>query len=203
MSLCRRCSLRQLPSTVTHAYGRACRPFSTTLIRRDDSGDELQRVKQRAWYLDPSPSPVSSSQTGPSRPRQPRFTTFDPESTRSETDPDAQTITPLPANAKTSPILVQLHEHLTRQSDSVDPSSVRFLHPPSSKILRDRSELGEGSLMGESGGTGWQWVIVCQVRGRGRGVVNRAEKEVRKWVSLSSLACDCSSAELSTGSRKS
>jgi hypothetical protein len=139
--------------------------------------DELEKAKARAWYLDPKPLPEAST----SKPRQPRFTTFDPESTRS--DAEVQHIEPLPSNA-TSPILVQLHDHLTKQSDSVDAGSVRFLHTPSSKFLAASPEgQGEGvALLGESGGTNWEWVVTCQVKGRGRGVLNRAEKEIRKWV---------------------
>jgi len=84
--------------------------------------------------------------------------------------------------------LVQLHDHLTKQSDSVDAGSVRFLHTPSSSFLAASPEgQGEGvALLGESGGTNWEWVVTCQVKGRGRGVLNRAEKEIRKWV------CPCS-----------
>ena len=140
--------------------------------------DELEKAKARAWYLDPKPRQHEAST---SKPRQPRFTTFDPESTRS--DAEVQHIEPLPSNA-TSPILVQLHDHLTKQSDSVDAGSVRFLHTPSSRFLAASPEgQGEGvALLGESGGTNWEWVVTCQVKGRGRGVLNRAEKEIRKWV---------------------
>lgn len=157
---------------------------STKYNDRDTHNEELERAKARAWYLDPAPTsgPTSTPQAGPSipTPRKPTFTTFDPDSTRS--DLQNQEISPLPPNAS-SPLLHQLHDHLTRSSDSVDHASVRFLHTPSSSLLKMQEGV-EGSLLGESGGTSWEWVVTCQVRGRGRGVLNRAEKEIRKWVSL-------------------
>jgi hypothetical protein len=85
------------------------------------------------------------------------------------------------------------------------------LHPASSQLLSEQtdkmaSEEGSGyeALLGESGGTGWEWVVVCQVRGRGRGVINRAEKEIRKWVSptfqaLTTLTCSHPSLVRSNG----
>lgn len=178
MSLCRSC-LKNLssPSARDIARRSVYRAFSSTLVGRND---ELEKAKARAWYLDPKPSQPQSAASS-STPRQPRFTTFDPSSTRS--DIDVQQIEPLPSNA-TSPILVQLHDHLTKQSDSVDAGSVRFLHTPSSRFLA-ASPGGDGegvALLGESGGTNWEWVVTCQVKGRGRGVLNRAEKEIRKWV---------------------
>lgn len=181
MSLCRHCI-----GTIKHGAPRpsirAVRSLATTSRLQSDTADELRKAKERAWYLEPAPLPnrAEGSRTPAARQSQPRFTTFDPESTRSDISP--QSIVPLPDNA-TDPLLVKLHEHLTTQSDSVDPSTVRFLHPSSSRILQDHGGI-EGSLLGESGGTSWQWVVVCQVRGRGRGVVNRAEKEIRKWVSV-------------------
>lgn len=192
MSLCNRCLrsvalLAPRSSRTTLLHPAHTRYFTQTAINRnEDQADELKRVKERAWYLDPSP-PTPSTSTSSSRPAdRPRFTTFDPESTRSDTAPDRLIITPLPLQATSSPLLVQLHEHLTMQSDSVDPTTVRFLHPDSSKILQDQAE----SLLGETGGTGWTWVVVAQVRGRGRGVVNRAEKEIRKWVSSPSSSSE-------------
>jgi hypothetical protein len=182
MSLCRSCLNRLTSSSSSSATVRrsspiAARAIHNTYPRRDT--DELAKAKARAWYLDHSP-PTPTPQAGPSSKPTPRFTTFDPESTRSAVD--AITIQPLPANA-TSPILVQLHEHLTSQSDSVDASSVRFLHAPSSRLLRSQAGLEDNeALLGESGGTNWEWIVTCQVKGRGRGVLNRAEKEIRKWV---------------------
>ena len=179
MSLCRSCLLRLTPSPSNLARRAApigARAIHDTYPRRDN--DEFAKAKARAWYLDPSP-PTTSPQAGPSKPA-PRFTTFDPESTRSAVD--AITIEPLPSNA-TSPILIKLHDHLTSQSDSVDAGSVRFLHAPSARLLRSQAGLEENeALLGESGGTNWEWIVICQVRGRGRGVLNRAEKEIRKWV---------------------
>jgi hypothetical protein len=172
MSSCRTC-LSRLSSPMEigrRSWPLQARAFASTPVGRND---ELEKAKARAWYLDPKPKASTS--------RQPRFTTFDPESTRS--DLETQQIIPLPSNA-TSPILVQLHDHLTKQSDSVDAGSVRFLHTPSSRFLA-ASPAGDGegvALLGESGGTNWEWVVTCQVKGRGRGVLNRAEKEIRKWV---------------------
>ena len=178
MSLCRTC-LRLSSAREIARRSTIARAFSSTTVGRND---ELEKAKARAWYLDPKPdNPAPQPQASSSSSRQPRFTTFDPESTRS--DLEVKHIVPLPSNA-TSPILIQLHDHLTKQSDSVDASSVRFLHTPSSKFLAPAPE-GEGeggALLGESGGTNWEWVVSCQVRGRGRGVLNRAEKEIRKWV---------------------
>lgn len=208
MSLCRHC-LRQAAPALTRSVVRSVGPVgarsysrSTVAQAGKDTSEELEKVKARAWYLDPSPADASTSTSTESHSssqssdtatistprRQPRFTTFDPESTRSDNLDTQRTIIPLPENA-TSPILVQLHRHLTAQSDSVDPTTVRFLHPATSRILTEQSGtteegegVGYGSLLGESGGTGWEWVVVCQVKGRGRGVINRAEKEIRKWV---------------------
>jgi hypothetical protein len=173
MSLGRSCLLKSTSPLARRSF--PTRAFSCASIGRND---ELEKAKARAWYLDPKPSQPEAST---SKPRQPRFTTFDPESTRS--DAEVQHVEPLPTNA-TSPILVQLHDHLTKQSDSVDAGSVRFLHTPSSKFLAASPEgQSEGvALLGESGGTKWEWVVTCQVKGRGRGVLNRAEKEIRKWV---------------------
>jgi len=183
MSLCRSCLLKLSSPSASNLARRSLsiRAFSSTSIARND---ELEKAKARAWYLDPKPQSEASTSTSTSKPRQPRFTTFDPESTRS--DAVIQHIEPLPSNA-TSPILIQLHDHLTKQSDSVDAGSVRFLHTPSSRFLAASPEgQGEGvALLGESGGTNWEWVVTCQVKGRGRGVLNRAEKEIRKWVCLS------------------
>lgn len=187
MSLCRSCLSKLSSPSVIHTGRRSTlspipiqtRAFNATPVKRND---ELEKAKARAWYLDPKPSPPQP-QASTSTSRQPRFTTFDPESTRS--DLQDQQIEPLPSNA-TSPILIQLHEHLTKASDSVDASSVRFLHTPSSRFLA-ASPAGDGegvALLGESGGTNWEWVVTCQVKGRGRGVLNRAEKEIRKWVCL-------------------
>lgn len=36
----------------------------------------------------------------------------------------------------------------------------------------------------EGSGPAWEWVGVVQVRGRGRGVVRRADGVVRRWVCL-------------------
>lgn len=205
MSLCRHCLRQATPAFTRTVLGHAgARSYSRSFVAQvgKDTSEELEKVKARAWYLDPSPSSSSTSTPTPSNSpsqlpgsaststpkRQPRFTTFDPESTRSDNLDTQRTIIPLPENA-TSPILIQLHRHLTAQSDSVDPTSVRFLHPSTSRILTEQSgtgeegtEVGYGSLLGDSGGTGWEWVVVCQVKGRGRGVINRAEKEIRKWV---------------------
>jgi hypothetical protein len=187
MSFCRTCTSR----LAQHALKGVARPTATSsryiasTSIRSENNDALDRAKARAWYLDPKPTPADTA--GPSKPtrREPRFTTFDPESTRS--DLVTEDIIPLHENA-TSPLLAQLHDHLTRQSDSVDHASVRFLHTPSSGLLRTQTQeqegLGvDGALLGESGNTNWEWVVTCQVRGRGRGVLNRAEKEIRKWVS--------------------
>ena len=201
MSLCHHC-LRRATTAISRGVvvPAVSRSFSASASRwaGKEPSEELEKVKARAWYLDPSPPSTSSSTPSASSSaaspaeslrRQPRFTTFDPESTQSDVSQAQRAIQELPENAK-SAILVQLHRHLTQQSDSVDPTSVRFLHPATSKLLSEESGTGQegeasgyGNLLGESGGTGWEWVVVCQVKGRGRGVINRAEKEIRKWVS--------------------
>jgi hypothetical protein len=198
MSLCRSCLHRLSQSSKLNLTGRPlaqARFISYSHTFRIEN-DELSKAKARAWYLDPTPSASSAPTPSSSSKRTPKFTTFDPESTRS--DIETEQIHPLPPNA-TSPLLITLHEHLTRQSDSVESGSVRFLHAPSSQLVRPRSEgdeEGYSALLGESGGTNWEWVVTCQVKGRGRGVLNRAEKEIRKWVCPLSLLYVISSDDL-------
>jgi hypothetical protein len=38
----------------------------------------------------------------------------------------------------------------------------------------------------------WEWVGVCEVKGRGKGVVARAERSLRTWVSgVAIRRCSC------------
>ncbi|KAI9634538.1 uncharacterized protein MKK02DRAFT_38067 [Dioszegia hungarica] len=180
---CMRCLRRSLASrSSTHDTAgsiRAARSiFSTSTLRSDlppsasttELEQQRQAAKQRAWYLDPSDSAPPPSLAPSSKPR---FTTFDPSSTLPTAAP-ALPARPLPDNAPSH--FAPLHHFLTTL-ELLEPSSVVFLHTPSSGSLqRDEEELGVGGI-----GARWEWVVVAVVRGRGKGVVGRAERAVRLW----------------------
>lgn len=147
----------------------------------------------RTWFLDPEPSSLpsspsssspssSSSQHGSKRQPRPRFTTFDPSSTTP--DLPSQPLTPLHPQAESSPFLRGLYDHLTTLEDLV-PESIVFLHTPTSrKVLSSSASMGGGGeMIPNTGSTRWDWIVVAQVRGRGKGVIGRAERSLRGWVS--------------------
>lgn len=141
-------------------------------------------------YPSPLPMTVSSFTTEPTQPppipksstdtetRQPQFTTFDPS--RTTALPPTRSIVPLPPN--TPDYLRPLHAYLTsdQAAEVLDPSSVVFLHTPSAPIW----SVGPGELIrGETeAGARWEWVVVLEVKGTGKGVVGRAERAIRLWV---------------------
>ncbi|RSH92697.1 hypothetical protein EHS25_008142 [Saitozyma podzolica] len=153
-----------------------------------------EAARARAWYLNDTPSTPSSppspftrstpsssssSPTPPIRP-QPRFTTFDPNrttSTPSSSDPDSP-LTPLPSFAPDH--LHPLHAFLVA-NELIEPGTVQFLHTPSSGV--SGSEDSREVIVGDSGFEArWEWVGVCEVKGRGKGVVARAERSLRTWL---------------------
>lgn len=150
--------------------------YTFTAVRSESSSvteleSQREAAKQRAWYL-PAESTSKDTQQSPSIPR---FTTFDPLSTV-PTPASSAPARPLPSNAPSH--FRSLHQFLTT-SELLEPSSISFLHTPSSgSMLRNEEELGVGGI-----GASWEWVIVAVVRGRGKGVVGRAERAVRVWVS--------------------
>ncbi len=82
-----------------------------------------------------------------------------------------------------------LHEFLGG-SELLERDSVVFMHAPSAA-----GEVGgsggdgagikreEGEEIESGARAVWEWVVCATVRGRGRGVVGRAERELRVWVS--------------------
>lgn len=159
---------------------------SSTSSVSSQAEDGEQCPSPRTWFLEKESTPSarsSTSETGHTiATRQPKFTTFDPSSTTP--DQPSRPLTPLHPEA-TSPLLRGLYEHLTTSSGDVMPDSVVFLHTASSQKVLGNVAAG-GELIGNTGGARWDWIIVAQVRGRGKGVIGRAERSLRKWVSLSS-----------------
>lgn len=181
------------------------------------SPSSREEARQRAWYLkdEDTPShPTAGPSTRP-LPRQPKFTRYDPQSTTAEISTGNDAARPLPSDAP--PHFASLHELLTTsellEPSSVrflytpaaepgpDASLTRVTRRWGPGIRRwaanDQSEGGampggrtDGRetrpLFGDVGAT-WEWVVVAQVRGRGKGVVARAERMIRLWVSRSSL----------------
>lgn len=178
------------------------------------SPSSREEARQRAWYLEDedAPSPPAAGPSTRPAPRQPKFTRYDPQSTTSEISTGNDVVRPLPTDAP--PHFASLHDLLTT-SDLIEPSSVRFLYTPAAEPGPDASltrvtrrwgpgirrwaaedtspgpALGRGTrpLFGEVGAT-WDWVIVAQVKGRGKGVVARAERMIRLWVSRALTSWD-------------
>lgn len=161
------------------AIASSCSARNTT--SSSDLEAERESARKRAWYLEESPSSPSSSSSTPQLPslsRQPNFTTFNPFSTLPLPLAPSAPPRPLPSNAPN--YFRALHAFLTTSTDVIDPSSVVFLHTPSARAVMDtQEELGVGGT-----GARWEWVVVGVVKGRGKGVVGRAERAVRIWVSL-------------------
>ncbi|CAD6573728.1 MAG: hypothetical protein TREMPRED_000896 [Tremellales sp. Tagirdzhanova-0007] len=164
-------------------------PSSTD--ERRETREALAVARAKAWYLDPPPhvntpdsaAPVIPFTTSKSPRPQPQFTTFDPSRTTSATP--IRNIRPLPAYTPDS--LRPLHAYLTSDeaAEVLDPNSVVFMHTPSAPEWT----VGPGELIrGESEiGARWEWVVVIQVRGTGKGVVGRAERAIRLWLHMNPL----------------
>lgn len=68
----------------------------------------------------------------------------------------------------------------------LDVSSVRFF----STSAASRDSLGQGELVDVPGGNvgaRWDWIVVGTVKGRGKGIVGRAERALRLWVGHESI----------------
>jgi hypothetical protein len=187
------------PIVPTSAAHRASPSPLAPILRSSSSSQGLpqseevrarEAARARAWYLNDTPStpstrstPSSSSSSSipPDRP-QPRFTTFDPNRTTStplSSVPDSDPITPLPSFAPDH--LHPLQAFLVA-NELIEPGSVQFLHTPSSGV--SGSDDSREAITGERGFEArWEWVGVCEVKGRGKGVVARAERSLRTWVS--------------------
>lgn len=153
-----------------------------------DPREALRQAKASAWYLEdedaPSipPSTSQSSSTDRLIKAQPRFVTFDPNQTTSELV--ERKIEPLPSNAPGR--LTPLHEWMTSDDADMilDVNTVRFISTREGKSFN----VGEGEVIKISqAGTsaGYEWLVTAVVKGRGKGVVRRAERAVRLWVSRS------------------
>lgn len=191
---------RSLHTSSTH-FKSSPRPTS------DPDPTSLEAIKRRAWYLDTPPHldphssscPSSSSSQAPRTPARPKFTTFDPDRTLPQPSPSAP-LPPLPLNA---PDYIQPLHAFLGESELLDRGSVVFLHAPSAAFSRggqererererERGRAGGGEERGEeelSSGAQptWEWVVCATVKGRGKGVVGRAERELRVWVSDGSV----------------
>jgi len=163
-------------------------PFhTTTIIHNSSTNDTLSsdpsadirqtsaQARARAWYLDPSESP------SPTYPPRPRFTTFDP--TRTTSTPSARRSRSLPSSAP--PYLQSLHAFLTgpEAAEVLDPASVVFIDCATA----DPRKVGEGEVIRGSSGVGgrWEWLVVLEVKGTGKGIMGRAERMLRLWASSS------------------
>ena len=153
-----------------------------------DPKSALASAKERAWYLDDETPSSSSSTSQPlcaSTKAQPNFVTFDPTRTTSTpSSASSRKIQPLPSDAPED--LATLHQFLTSREAAyvLDTSSVVFLNTKHA----GKHMLGEGEVIKvegvDVGAPVWKWIVVCVVKGRGKGVVGRAERALRVWVSL-------------------
>jgi hypothetical protein len=150
---------------------------TSTPTSRASSSSKLAQseARARAWYLPSAPATVSK--------KNPIFTTFDPSRTSSLL-PSEIVLKPLPANTPDN--LRPLHRFLTEEcADVLDVGSVVFLHTPSASA----GNVGLGDTIkfdGDSGrevGGRWEWVVSAEVKGVGKGVVGRADRYIRLWVS--------------------
>lgn len=144
----------------------------------------LQSAKDRAWYLEDSLDPIDPDL--PAR-RQPRFVTYDPERTTSEVAKFE--IESLPHYAPEP--LKRLHGWMTSEDAAyvLDTTSVRFMHTG----MASRENLGSGDVVDVFDGSveaQWKWVVVAMAKGRGKGIVGRAERALRIWVSRLATGSD-------------
>jgi len=158
-----------------------------------DPASALASARQRAWYLEEQDDlPITSSQEkdttkGEGKAKdQPNFVTFDPD--RTTTSRASSKIKPLPTDAPAE--LGPLHEWLTSRDAAyvLDTSSVVFLNTKTA----GKHMVGEGEVIKVDGvdiaAPVWEWIVVAVVKGRGKGVVGRAERALRIWVSAGCCA---------------
>lgn len=220
---CLRCVVSSPRASAPQRTGTGSRHFQVSARQRDLNA-EREAARQRAWYLDPTPSPSSAptpSESSPTSgsptarplspsssstresgsprsaqlaqsPRQPVFTSYDPSRTTASA-PTSTPSAPLPSSAPAH--LHPLHAFLT-QSELIQEGSVVFVHTPSSPHAQGvggdvAASVGAGTgkeelQVGDISGTdpSWEWVVMGVVKGRGKGVVARAERALRVWVRL-------------------
>jgi len=146
-----------------------------------DAATALASARQRAWYLEEEEEVASK----PKPKDAPNFVTFDPE--RTTTSRGSSRIKPLPTDAPAE--LGVLHQWLTSREAAyvLDTSSVVFLNTRTA----GKHMTGEGEVIKVEGvdiaAPVWSWVVVAVVKGRGKGVVGRAERALRVWVSLAAV----------------
>lgn len=143
-----------------------------------DTATALESARRNAWYLD-DPSEEIIDPDLPIR-RQPHFVTYDPERTTPQIDKFE--VESIPHYAPEA--LKKLHGWMTSEDAAfvLDTSSVRFLHTGRAS----RENLGSGDVIDVYGGeveAQWKWIVVALAKGRGKGIVGRAERALRIWVS--------------------
>ena len=154
-------------------------PGSSTPSSSRSAPRSAEEARASAWYLDDDPPPSSPSSSSTSSTPKPRFTTFDPS--RTTTDSQALPVQPLSPSAPDW--LKPLHTYMTGEAgDVLEPHTVSFMPTRLSPALRP--EEGEIRAGGGRPGPLWDWVVVGVVKGTGRGVVGRADRAIRKYVSL-------------------
>ncbi|OCF42474.1 hypothetical protein I317_03719 [Kwoniella heveanensis CBS 569] len=171
-------------------------------------GNEVRTVgeqKINTWFLDPSFSPSASSKSASEHIasssssssfsssnlnsngqfRQPIFTSYNASTTSPSASPVASP-PPLPSNTPSQ--LFSIHSFMTSpQSEAADVIQLATVQMFDTTLLNEYLERrGEGSMLddvdGRERGGNWDWVITAVVKGRGRGVVARADGVVRRWL---------------------
>ncbi|KAK8865692.1 hypothetical protein IAR55_000837 [Kwoniella newhampshirensis] len=198
---CQRCARSALRFQGAAGPSRL-RPFSSTgqwldtsSTSNGDRDESFDKPKINTWFLNRSSTPSSSSPaektSDATHLRRPTFTPYDPSSTTT-TSSQHLLAAPLPASAP--PYLQKLHNYLTSPSSEstevILPHTILFLDTRS--YSRELQERGEGEMIESEGGTGgnWEWVVVGQVKGRGRGVVARADGMIRRWLLQNPLSSE-------------
>ena len=141
-----------------------------------DPRSALEKAKENAWYLEEEETerPVSSEKASPI------FTTFDPD--RTTTSASSFKITPLPPSAPRE--IEPLYDWLIGDDAAhvLDVGSIKFFKTTEASLDstggRDMVNIPGGDV-----GANWDWIVVAVVKGRGKGVVGRAERALRTWVS--------------------
>ncbi|WVQ97227.1 hypothetical protein IAU59_004337 [Kwoniella sp. CBS 9459] len=186
-------------STSTTQESRESGGISTVKHEKTVGGQKIN-----TWFLDPSFSPSTPSKTANNETstssslntqiRQPIFTPYN----ASTTSPDASAETasapmpPLPSNTPSQ--LHPLHSFLTSSTtEAADVIQLSTVQMFDTALLNEYLEKrGEGSMLddvdGKERGGNWDWVVTAVVKGRGRGVVARADGVVRRWLLKHPLA---------------
>ncbi|WVF70863.1 hypothetical protein IAT40_005657 [Kwoniella sp. CBS 6097] len=157
-------------------------------------GDQKQKIN--TWFLDPSFSPSSSASqqsssssfSSDNQIRQPVFTPYNASTTTSTSNSNSSTtpIHHLPTNTPTQ--LHPIHSFLTcSTAEAADVIQLPTVQIFDTTLLNEYLEKrGEGSILddvdGKERGGNWDWVITAVVKGRGRGVVARADGVIRRWL---------------------